>query len=127
MDGDTANFNVTATPYPYVTGYAWSFTVPSGAGNNPQVTFGSPDSASTSASCKWFALPDQDCPPWDSQYTIRCIVTFNDSSTITKETTLTVNAHWIPAGFTDEPLIINGPRAGFDSSQNLYVVISPGN
>jgi len=132
-DGDTASFSVTVTGGAAI-GYQWSFKAPSGAVNDPAVTFGAPNEASTSAFGRWYALPDRECAPsadsadpyWNSTYTIVCTVTFADQHEQKAQTTLTVNAYWNPAGATGTPAISGGPTIGHDTSNNLWVVIDSG-
>jgi Bacterial Ig-like domain (group 2) len=86
QDGDTITFSVTTeggTP----TNYQWSFESPSGAGNNPQVNFTAPNAATTDAKANWFALPNQACPisSAESSYTIKCKVTFQGGTEVTKD------------------------------------------
>jgi hypothetical protein len=131
-DGDTANFNVTVqggSP----TSYLWTFEVPSGAGNNPNVPFTSPNSAMTSARAHWFAYPNQPCAPsqnpnsyWNSKYKIKIKVTFNNGRETTKDTSLTVNSYWDPAGYVAPPTISGGPAYGFDPQRNLWVITKQG-
>ncbi len=58
-DGGQTTFHV-STSGPAPTGYSWSFTSP-GGGNNPNVSFGSPGSASTTTDGHWYARPDSFC------------------------------------------------------------------
>lgn len=124
-DGDTKNLSVeilNGSP----NSYEWSFTTPSGAGNNPNLNFGSPNSDSTSAKCHWFASPNQECAPssgssapyYNSEYSVKCKVTFAGGKSKTKETKLTVNAYWEPAGAVDpnEARIVGVPARAADGS-----------
>lgn len=135
-DGDTVTFSVTTeggTP----TAYQWSFQSPSGAGNNPQVNFASPTSASTTAPAKWFANPNSDCatsppapsashPYYNSKYKIKIKVTFQGGSEVTKDKDFTVNAWWDPAGSVAPATISGGVRRGYDNLGRLYVVVNSG-
>jgi len=125
-DGDTVTFSITpqdGTP----TSIQWSFEAPSGAGNNPQVNFSSPTSASTTAMAHWFAKPNDACTAsFDSRYTIKARVTFQNGSPKTKEKYFTVNAYWFPAGSVNPPNITGDPQIRFDSVRNLWIVVGPG-
>lgn len=134
MDGGSANFSVNATGGT-VQSYEWTFEVPSGSGNNPNPQFGSPNSASTSAKCHWFAKPNQECSPntpsstdpyYNAVYDIKCKVTFSGGKTKTKETKLTVNAFWSPAGTTSNAKIEGNLEIGFDTPRNVWHVVGPG-
>lgn len=133
-DGETASFNVTVQDGVPI-GYLWTFEAPNGAGNNPNVTFTSPNTDSTMTDAHWFARPNQACPPssdpnhsyYNSRYTIKAKVTFQGGREITKDTTLTVNAYWSPAGYVAPPSISGGPIYGFDPQRNLWVITGPGN
>ncbi len=128
-DGDTASFSVTGTPFEFVTGYAWSYTpfsLQGGIGNNPQVNFGSPSSDSTTANCKWFASPDQECTLDVCKYKISCTITFNNGTNITKETNLFVEVPWSPAGLTYPPSITGFPAMQFSFPAGRYVVANQG-
>ncbi len=126
-DGDTANFSVDIPPEDPAVSIQWSFTAPSGAGNNPEVIFGSPTNATTAAFCKWFALPDSECSAsFDSQYTIRCVVNLSGGRMVTRETSLIVNAYWYPAGSVAPTDITGGPAYGFNTQTNLWVVTGSG-
>ncbi len=117
-----------ATP----TGYQWSFTTPSGAGNDPNLNFGTPTSVSTFATAKWFALPNQECPPdpnnttayRNSIYTVKLTVTFSNRGPITKEKSFTVNVPWGEAGKTLGNVSPGngGPEIDQNSSGIWYVV-----
>ena len=65
------------------TAWSWSWSAPTGAGNNPTVSFSAPTSnPSTVNDAKWFAFPNVTCSPRTSTYTIQCTVTTpNDSTT----------------------------------------------
>ena len=129
-DGDTASFSVTGTPFEFVTGYAWSYTpfsLQGGIGNNPQVNFGSPSSDSTTAGCKWFASPDQECTLDVCKYKISCTVTFNNGTNITKETNLFVQVPWQTGGEAGTPIIDGFPNLKLSPSTNLWVVENTGN
>jgi hypothetical protein len=136
MDGGSADFSVTVTGGT-AQSYQWSFEAPSGAGNNPNVQFGSPGSASTSATCHWFANPNQECateppkvdashPYYNAVYDIKCTVTFSDGKSKTKGTKLTVNAWWNPAGATSNAKVDGNLQIGFDAQRNLWYVVGPG-
>lgn len=125
-DGDTPTFSVTVTGGT-PTSYQWSFTAPSGAGNNPNVTFNPNNAASTTTNCHWFAKPNQACSPtsppqstdpyFNSVYTIKCKVFFGNKNK-TVQTTLTVNAYWNPAGVTDpnEARVTGAPAMAADAN-----------
>src|SRR5262249_28639897 len=131
-DGGSATFSRAVTGG--AVAYQWSFKAPSGAVNNPAVTFSAPTEASTNAQGRWFALPDKECAPtgdstdpyWNSVYTIVCTVTFADQHQQKAQTTLTVNAYWNPAGATGTPSISGGLTIGPDASRNLWVVVDAG-
>ncbi len=101
-DGDNAPFHVTVESGTFtVTGYTWAFDYSSAAGNNPEVSFSPQGQTNTSASCKWFASPNEQCtPPRSSTYTIGCTVTFQGIDPICKTTTLTVSLPWNDLGGT---------------------------
>ncbi len=126
-DGDSASFSVSVSNAT-ASSYSWSFTSPSGAGNAPNVTFSAQSSQSTNTDAHWFANPDRDCPvtSFDATYTIKCRVTLSNGKHKDKQTSLTVNAYWNPAGDTAAPVISGGPTIGFDTSQNLWVVVNSG-
>lgn len=92
---------VTTDPTPQ--SIAWSYTAPSGAGNNPQVTFSPANQAQTTTNGHWFALPNRECPnvTADAQYTIITTATFTGNVVRTAQTTLTIDAVWTPAGQVD--------------------------
>jgi hypothetical protein len=134
MDGETAQFTVTvegATP----TGYQWSFTAPSDAGNNPNVTFTPGNQAQTTTNGHWFARPNAECDQNGnnasnpiSTYTVKCTVTFSDNiSSKTVQTTLRVNGLWDPAGQTDPntATITGGPLIGTNAN-GVWVVKGQG-
>ena len=124
-DGDTPTFSVTVTGGT-PTAYKWSFTAPSGAGNNPNVTFNPDNAASTTTNCRWFAKPNDPCTAsFDATYTIKCKVSFGNKNK-TVQTTLTVNAFWNPAGAVASPTISGAPTHGFDSARQLWVITGPG-
>lgn len=111
-DGDTVQFSVSNFQNGTPTAYEWTFTSPSGAGNNPQVNFTQPTMATTAVTAHWFASPDQPCasippdpssshPYYNSTYKIKVKVTFSNGSNRTKEANFTVNAWWSPAGQVD--------------------------
>lgn len=126
-DGAQGNFAVTilsGTP----SAYQWSYTSPNGAGNSPQVNFGSAASAQTTTDGRWFALPNQACTASNSStYTIQAAVTFNQSGIVTKTTTLTVQADWSPAGYVDPNAadVSGGPTIGVDGA-GVWRVINAG-
>jgi hypothetical protein len=131
-DGDTVEFRVSVengTP----TGYQWSFEPISG-GNNPQVNFSNPTGMTTTAKAHWFAKPDQPCSPnnpsptdpyYNSKYTIKVKVTFQDRSPITKKAPFTVNAYWFPTGDVDYPMTPGQPEYFFDTTRNLWTIVGP--
>jgi hypothetical protein len=118
-DGGTASFSVTienGTPI----SYQWLFTAPSGAGNNPMVTFSpSATSASVTTDGHWFAKPNDPCQAAaNAVYTIKCVVTFSGGKKITAQSKLTVDALWNPAGKVDpnEARIEGAPRMDPDAN-----------
>jgi hypothetical protein len=125
-DGATGAFSVTTsggTP----TAYQWSYTAPSGAGNNPNVNFTGNNSASVTTNGHWFALPNNDCTAAaTSTYTIQCNVIFDNTRQKSAQTTLTIDAYWNPAGYTAPPQVTGGVEVGFDSIRQVYVVVGPG-
>ena len=132
-DGETGSFSVSVTGGS-ATGYQWSFTAPSGAGNGPNVLFTSASSAQTNTDARWFAKPDVACPTagdlpsyYNAVYTIKATVTFSGGASKSRETTLTVNALWDPAGFVDPNIseVIGGPTIGVDGS-GIWRVTSKG-
>ncbi len=130
MDGSTANFSI-QSPDATPSSIAWSFTVPTGAGNNPNVTLNPANSTSTQTNGRWFALPNRECPNTNCQstYNIICTVDFSlgFSVRVTVNTSLTIDGCWDPAGQVPNATIAGGPTTGFDTSRNLWVVTGPGN
>jgi len=127
-DGETANFSVTVTG-DTPTAYKWEYSAPSGAGNNPQVNFSAATSATTSVTnAHWFAKPNEMCgAAINATYTIKCTVTLSNGKRKTKQTQLTVSAAFNgEPGVTEGVSITGGPRHGFDTSRNLWVVIDRG-
>ena len=135
---DAPRFTLTALN---PTSYAWSWTAPPGAGNNPNVTFNPSDAATTETNSHWFANPNVACPSppavqnpptssdpyYNSVYTIIGTVTFPaPAPSSSAQTTLTVNAFWSPAGTTPPPPISGGPSIGFDTALQLWVVLNSG-
>ncbi len=130
MDGGTTNFSI-QSPDATPSSIAWSFTAPTGAGNNPNVTFNPANGTSTQTNGHWFALPNRECPNTNCQstYTIICTVDFSLGFSVraTLNTSLTIDGCWRPAaGFVAPPIISGGPEIGFDPSRNLWVVIGSG-
>ena len=107
-DGTGAYFQVTpelGTP----TSYQWSFDYPSGAGNGPNVNFGSPNSQSTTTDARWFAHPDGECSASGSAiYDITATVGFQSGS-LSDTTMLDVVVPWQPAGITYGPTLLRYP------------------
>jgi hypothetical protein len=129
QDGDTASFSVTVTgtdPSAPPT-YQWSFKAPGGAGNNPNVNFTDPTSASTKTDGHWFAYPNQECPdaPLTSTYEIRVDVTIPNRKPKNKKSKLTINLPNV-AGRTGNPVFFGGPDVTFDDKRKLYFVSGPG-
>ena len=129
MDGSTANFSI-QSPDATPSSIAWSFTAPTGAGNNPNVTFNPANGTSTQTNGRWFAFPNTECPNTNCQstYNISCAVDFSlgFAVRVTVNTSLTVDGCWSPAGAVAPPVISGGPTIGFDPSRNLWVVINSG-
>jgi hypothetical protein len=129
-DGETASFSVTVQGGG-ATGYLWTYSAPSGAGNAPNVTF-SPSSGSSSVTTngRWFASPNSECgAAFDAKYTIKCEVTFPNNKKKPVTTTLTVSALFHSsgnAGETVNPKIGGYPAYGFNTSRNLWVVTGTG-
>lgn len=121
-DGETATFSVSTsggTP----TSYQWSYRAPSGAGNNPHVTFSAPTSATTHTDGHWFAYPNQECSAGaESTYTIKCEVTFAGGKKKSAETKLKVNAAWLHPGATTTATITGNVAIFFNSTTNRYQV-----
>jgi len=113
-DGGTGQFSVTITSGT-PTSYQWSFTAPSGAGNQPNVNFTSSDAASTGTDARWFALPNEACSAsLSSTYTIKARVQFQGGGDKNKQTTLTVTmpsgaVGWVPFGLVT---ILGSPLIG---------------
>jgi hypothetical protein len=135
-DGSTVTFSSTITRGTPVS-YQWSFTSPTGAGNNPQVNFATPNGAATTAKAHWFALPNTDCatsppqasethPYWNSSYKIKLKVTFQGGREISKESDFNVNSWWNPGGSVAPATNSGGPQTAFDKSRQLYVVLNSG-
>lgn len=136
-DGDTVTFSVTSqggTP----TSYLWSFEVPSGAGNNPQVNFTAPTSDTTDAKAHWFAKPNSDCPStppavdtnhpyYNSSYTIKLKAIFPGGREIKKEKSFVVNAFWFPIGYVAPPAFSGYPDLQRNSQTGVWYVAGPGN
>lgn len=127
-DGDTANFSVTVTG-DTPRAYQWAFTAPRDAGNNPHINFSTPTSDSTSVtSAHWFASPNETCnAAITATYTIKCTVTLSSGKRKTLQTQLRVSAAFNgEPGITEGVSITGGPRHGFDTSRNLWIVIDKG-
>jgi len=127
-DGDSPTFSVNITGNVTANNYAWSFTAPSGAGNNPNVTFSTPNARSTNSDAHWFALPDDMCnAATNSTYTIKCRVDLSNGKHKDLQTQLTVSVAFNgEPGYTEGVTITGGPRHGFDTSRNLWLVIDKG-
>jgi hypothetical protein len=109
VDGSTtASFSVTTggdTP----TSYAWSFTTPQGAGDNPNVNFNPSNQASTTTNAHWFALPNDTCAASMSPvYTIFATVNFPGDVHVQDNTTLTV-VLFSTAGYEDAAFVSGLP------------------
>lgn len=133
-DGESAQFSVTVEGGT-ATNYEWSARWPSRVGNNPSVSFNpATGSASTTATGKWFANPNQECSPsaspsdgyYNPKYTIKCMVTFSNGKKKSAETTLTVNAYWNPGGSVAPATVTGGPTIDFDTSRQLWYVVNSG-
>ena len=124
-DGSSANFSVSTTGGS-ATAYAWSFTSPSGAGNSPNVSFSPNNQQSTTATGKWFALPNNACAASPSAaYTIKCTVSFPQGIQKLVQTTLTINL-LATAGFVAAPFIYGYPAYSYDSTTQLWKVTGRG-
>ena len=144
-DGEAASFSVTVTgaDADKPPTYQWSFSAPKSGGNNPNVMFSSPTSASTNTDGHWFANPNQACAPnagptgpyWDSEYKVINTVMIPNYKTKTVKTKLTVNAYWNPAGYVDVNVnkdnpndpqhgayISGGPTIGADNAGTWHVI-----
>jgi len=83
IDGyNSGQFSVTVQPAGLtVDSYTWSWQAPTGAGNNPQVAFGTGNQQNTIVNnAHWFASPDnrlKSVTGWDCEYTINCTVVIN--------------------------------------------------
>jgi hypothetical protein len=93
-DGEQGSFSIAVTSGT-ASGYHWSFSAPSAAGNSPNVNFTTPNAASTNTDGHWFALPNNACPPNPtaqnfSIYTITGTVTFSAGGSLSKSTFLNV-------------------------------------
>lgn len=131
-DGDNnARFGVTvigADPNDPDIKYEWSYRALSGGGNNPKVTFSSPNSYVTNADCHWYAYPDSECGAGRiSTYDILCKVTY-DQGRKTKEllNLLQVEAGPEIAGYAPPPSIDGNPSTGQDSVTGKFVVTGQG-
>ena len=126
IDGSTTpSFNVTTTGPDTPTSYAWSFTAPSGAGDNPNVNFNHNNQASTTTNAHWFALPDNTCNASTSAvYTIIATVSFPGNLKIAPQTTLTVSL-LATAGVEPKPYVLGYPATG-QNANSVWVVTGPG-
>ncbi len=127
VDGNSSQFTISVTGGSPIA-YAWSFTAPAGAGNNPNVTFGSPAALQTDTDGHWFALPNTACGAgYNAQYTINAKVTFDDNQEINKNTTLTVS---IPstAAFVDPNVanISGSPDDSQDPTTHKWTITGTG-
>jgi hypothetical protein len=127
LDGTTANFSVVVnggTP----TGYQWSYDAPTGAANNPNVTFTPNGQAQTKTNGHWFALPNDPClAAGISTYDILCTVTFSTGYTKTVEGILSVNARLPKAGVTNPKTAgITGIPAMAADANGVWHVIGVG-
>jgi hypothetical protein len=140
QDGSNVDPTFTLTPQGgSPDSYQWSWSAPAGAGNNPLVTFSPSNAATTVTNRHWFANPNVACPSppavhippvgsdpyYNSVYTITGQANFG-GLTPHKDSTLTVNNYWSPAGHTYPPAISGGPTIGKDNSRNLWVVVDAG-
>jgi hypothetical protein len=114
MDGQQGTFSVSVINGT-ASSYLWSFTEASGGGNSPNVNFTAATNAQTNTDGHWFAMPNVACPStsdipnyYNAQYTIKAKVTFSGGDSKTKNTTLTVDAYWNPAGVTDPNIAVIG-------------------
>jgi hypothetical protein len=142
QDGSFIDPTFTLTPQGgNPTSYQWAWSAPTGTGNNPFVTFNPSNQATTVTNRHWFANPNVACPSppsvgnppvstdpyYNSVYTIIGQASFSGGQAAHKDTTLTVNNFWDPAGTTAPPAISGTLNIGFDSSSNLWVVVNSGN
>jgi len=90
---DSNNFTATLTGG-VPTGYAWSFTAPGGAGNNPDVDFSAPAAMTTKVKkAHWFADPDNrltSATGTTSTYTIEAEITIQGGGTCDDTASFTV-------------------------------------
>jgi hypothetical protein len=127
-DGSSGNFTV-AVSGGTATSYQWTYAVdpPTGAGNNPGLNFTSPATVSTGTDAHWFAAPNDTCGAAPgSVYIITCTVGFSDGDRQTGEANMVVNGWWYPGGATPSATMSGGPRTGFDTSRNLWIVVDSG-
>ncbi len=127
LDGDTVEFSVSVedgTP----TSYQWSFE-PTSGGNNPQVNFTNPTTATTMAKAHWFAKPDIPCPSLNSKYTIKVKVTFQNGSPITEQApfTVSVGTNWGGQALAPTTLAPAGTLdTAYDISRGVWVIVGRG-
>jgi len=131
---DSKTYTVSIQPNKIqATDYEWTWSAPTDAANNPQLTFSFADindeSAAYIPTVHWFAYPPDPCEcELFSIYDINCEVSVDDTkcSDPTPEH-LMVNVP-NPAGETWLiPLFQGLPSMAYDSSTNLWKVTGPGN
>lgn len=122
VDGSTANFSVTVqggTP----TGYQWSFTAPTGSGNNPLVDFSTPTATNTTAPAHWFANPNDACLTSDkSTYKVEVTVSFSDRSPISKDKSFEVTVPTTGGRVRANPLPSASVTIAQNASTGMWVV-----
>src|SRR5690606_23055679 len=118
------------------TAYQWTYSIDSGStGNNPNVAFSAPTSASTTAVAHWYARPNSDCasnpplttshPYYNSKYKIKVKVTFQGGAENSKDANFNVNAWWSPAGSVGLAQITGIPQMQ-ETSPGRWGVVGPG-
>jgi hypothetical protein len=132
-DGNPGSFSITITGGT-ASSYQWSFTAPTGAGNNPMVNFSAATSAQTNTDSHWFALPDVACPQADAAgaparlapYTIKAAVVFQgDSQPTTHTATLNSDFVWFDVARTKLATITGVPTMAADN-QNVWHITGMG-
>jgi len=125
VDGATANFSATITGAT-ATGIYWSFTSPSGAGNNPQLTFFPQNELATSTTAHWFASPNGPCTAsLNSVYEVRVTISYSGGDvTVARNFTVTVPQ---TIGYVPPPEIVGNPTTAFNGGSSQWYVASVGN
>jgi hypothetical protein len=124
-DGDSGSLQAVVSSGT-ASSYKWTFSAPQGAGNNPNVNFGTPTAAQTSTDGHWFALPNVSCPPADqpgaparvAPYTITATVSFSSgvNTPVVHAAVLSVDFIWVTTARTGQASITGVPAMAPDNN-----------